>query len=210
MDDELDFLPSQVKIDRARRRSLKRQIWLVSVVVACLATLGHVRQGMIAEGKTSLAVLNGQIATVNRQMSMRADLEQQLADLMIKKRINDTLGSRANALEVLAELERTLPESIVLTSLTLEAVEIRTPISRTAAAEAPVVAGTPAPPKEKVSRRVRLVFTGLAPTDVDVANFIAQMSAGRLFEDVSMGYAKNVDFRGRSVREFQASCYVAR
>lgn len=209
-DDKIDFLPSSIKIDRARRRSLKRQIGLVMIVVASLTTLGHVRQGMIAEGKACLIALNGQISAVNRQLAMRSDLDRQLADLMIKKRIDDTLGSRANALEVLAELERTLPESIVLVSLTLEAVKVRVPVARSVDRGAPIAAGAAAQPRETVSRRVRLVFTGMAPSDVDVANFIAQMSAGRLFEDVSMGYAKNVEFRGRSVREFQASCYVAR
>jgi Tfp pilus assembly protein PilN len=208
MDDEIDFLPRSIRADRARRRSLKRQIWLVVFVVGGLTGLGHVRQGQIAEGKASLAALSTQITTVNRQLAMRNDLEQQLADLMIKKRIDDTLGSRANALEVLAELERTLPESIVLTSLTLEAVEVRTPVKRSSSGDAPVAAAPV--PREKVSKRVRLVFTGMAPTDVDVANFIAQMSAGRLFEDVSMGYSRNMEYRGRNVRDFQASCYVAR
>lgn len=209
MDDRIDFLPKYIKIRRARRRSFRRQTWLTIIAALGLAVLGYVRQGLITQAKAELAWLDHKISNVNRQLAMRGDLERQLADLMIKKRIDDTLGSRANALEVLAELERTLPESIVLTSLTLEAVEVRTPI-KPADAGAPVVAGAPARPRESVSRRVRLVFTGMAPSDVDVANFIAQMSAGRLFEDVSMGYVKNVEFRGRSVRDFQASCLVAR
>jgi Tfp pilus assembly protein PilN len=209
MDDNIDFLPKYIKVQRARRRSFRRQMWLVAILSGTLATLGYVRQDKIVQAQAVTAVLDRQISAVNRQLALRTDLERQLADLMIKKRIDDTLGSRANALEVLAELERTLPESIVLTTLTLEAVEIRMPV-KPAETGAPVVAGAEAKPKERVSRRVRLVFTGLAPSDVDVANFIAQMSAGRLFEDVSMGYVRNVDFRGRNVREFQASCYVAR
>ncbi len=62
----------------------------------------------------------------------------------------------------------------------------------------------------KLVRRVRVVLAGLAPTDVDVANFIGQLSASPLFENVNMGYAKTVRFRGRSAREFQASCYLAK
>lgn len=210
MDDRIDFLPKYIKIRRARRQSFKRQTWLAIMAAVGLGVLAYVRESMVTQAKAELTWLDRRISAVNRQLSMRTDLEQQLADLMIKKRINDTLGSRANALEVLAELERTLPESIVLTSLTLEAVEVRTPINRSVSGDAPVPAGAAPAPKEKVSKRVRLVFTGMAPTDVDVANFIAQMSAGRLFEDVSMGYARNVEYRGRTVRDFQASCYVAR
>lgn len=208
--DVIDFLPKDIKVHRARRRSLKRQVWLVALVAAGLAILGYVRQGIIGQAKAELTGLHDQIANATRQLSMRSDLERQLAELMIKKRIDDTLGSRANALEVLSELERTLPENVVLTSLTLEAVEIPLAVAAQYDSQAPTVAGSQGRRTVQMVKRVRLVFTGLAPSDVDIANFIAQMSAGRLFEDVSMGYAKNLDFRGRSVREFQASCYVAR
>jgi len=50
----------------------------------------------------------------------------------------------------------------------------------------------------------------MAPTDVDVANFIGQLAGSRLFEGVNMGYARNVTFRSRSARQFQVSCYVIR
>ena len=59
-------------------------------------------------------------------------------------------------------------------------------------------------------KRVLLVIDGMAPNDVDVANFIGQLSACPLFEDVHMGYAKTVRFRGAEAREFQAKCYVIR
>jgi Tfp pilus assembly protein PilN len=64
--------------------------------------------------------------------------------------------------------------------------------------------------KEVTVKRVQLLVTGLAPSDVDVANFIGHLSASPLFEDVNMGYAKNVVVRGRTAREFQATCFVAR
>ena len=54
------------------------------------------------------------------------------------------------------------------------------------------------------------MLTGMAPTDVDVANFIGQLSASCLFKNVNMGYAKTVTFQRRSAKEFQASCYLAK
>ena len=50
----------------------------------------------------------------------------------------------------------------------------------------------------------------LSPNNVDVANFIADLSASPLFEEVDMGYAKNIVFRSKAAKEFQASCYVVR
>jgi len=43
-----------------------------------------------------------------------------------------------------------------------------------------------------------------------VANFIGQLSASLLFEEVSMGFARTETFRGRSARRFQASCYLVK
>ena len=53
-------------------------------------------------------------------------------------------------------------------------------------------------------------LTGLSPTDIEIANFIGQLSASPLFEDVNMGYARTEEFDGRVGRKFQASCLVAR
>jgi Tfp pilus assembly protein PilN len=208
--EKIDFLPERVRTQRARNASLIRQGCLLAVCVLALTVLAYARQQRISAAKAELVSLKDQGANVQRQLAFRSDLERQQADLMIKKRIDEQLGSRVNTLEVLAEMERLLPESIVLTSMNLEAVELRIPMKPAEEKSASSARSSDNRPKEKVVKRVRLIFTGLAPSDVDLANFIAQLSAGRLFEDINMGYAKNVDFRGRSAREFQASCYVVR
>ncbi len=207
--EHIDFLPERIRIQRARRRSLVRQAYLIGACTLALFILGYVRQGMISGAKGELLRLDDQVANVNSQLAMRHDLARQQADLMIKKRIDDRLGSRVYALEVLAELERTLPKSIFLVNLALEAVDVHEQVEP-AEQDANQADSSGRTPRDKVVRRVRLALTGVAPSDVDLANFIAQMSSAPLFEDVSMGYAKNTEFRGRTVREFQASCYVVR
>ena len=125
-------------------------------------------------------------------------MEGQLSDLMIKKRIEEQLGRRVGTLDVLGELQRVMPESMTLTNLAMETVEIRMPAA----------AGRPAGEADKPVKRVRLVLTGMAPSDVDVANFIGQLAGSKVFEDVNMGYARNITYRNRTARKFQASCYV--
>ena len=46
--------------------------------------------------------------------------ERQHAELLIKKRIGDRLGSRIDSLDILMELQRIQPESMVLTDLSIE------------------------------------------------------------------------------------------
>jgi len=156
-----------------------------------------------------LAKVRDQAANVRYQLTFRSMLEKQKAELMIKKRIDDQLGSRVNALEVLAELERMLPESIFLTALALEAVEESVPV-KAAVNSSRSGKAVKDPVREQSINRVRLRFTGVAPSDVALADFIAQLSAGPLFEDVSLRYAKDAAFGERTVREFEANCYVVR
>jgi len=204
--ENVDFLPDRIKSQRYRRRHLLRQAYMLGACLAALIVLGYARQGTVSKAQAELSVLKDRGGNVRQQLATLNLLEQQQAELMIKKRINDQLGSRAKALDLLIEMESLMPASISLTNLALEGVEVRQPIQQ--------ASGTAAPPGgkigEKVTNRLRLVINGVAPTDVDVANFIGQLAASSLFEDVNMGYVKNVEFRGLTAREFQASCYVAR
>jgi Tfp pilus assembly protein PilN len=196
---EIDFLPDRVKAQRDRRRRLVVQGYLMIVCLAGLAGLGYMFHVRVAKAQTELDLLTSRGDAMKRQLALRGTMEEQLSDLMIKKRIEEQLGRRVGTLDVLGELQRVMPDSMTLTNLAMESVEIRMP--------APA-AGRPTGEAEKPVKRVRLVLTGMAPSDVDVANFIGQLAGSRVFEDVNMGYARNITYRNRAARQFQASCYV--
>jgi len=211
--ESIDFLPERIKLQRVRRKHLIRQGYLLAICVATLAVLAYTRHARIAKTQAQVGLLQERSKNVHRQLEMLDSLQRQQADLMIKKRIDDQLGSRANALDVLSELGRLLPRSIAVKALDLAAVDVPVPV-RSAARTADSTRTTAFPrgplQKEQIVKRVRLELTGLAPTDVDVANFIGQLSASPLFEDVNMGYTKDTDFEGRSARQFNVSCYIVR
>jgi len=210
--ESIDFLPERIKFQRAKRKRLIRQVYLLAVCVVTLALLAYTRQARIAKTQAQLGLLAERSKNVQRQLQMLSSLQRQQADLMIKKRIDDQLGSRANALDVLSELGRLLPRSVAIYSLDLAAVDVRVPVRSAARTEAGRATAFSQGPREKdqIVKRVRLELTGLAPTDVDVANFIGQLSASPLFEDVNMGYTKDTDFADRSARQFNVSCYIVR
>jgi len=214
--EKIDFLPERIRNQRARGKRLVRQAYLLGLCIAAMAVLAYDRQARISNAQGELVLLTGRSANVQRQLAMLGMLESEQAELYLKKRINDHLGSRVKTLVVLAELERLMPEGIALTNLHVETMDVSTPIfpvgTRNASARAAAAPAPEADPKtpQNVVKRRRVVITGLAPTDVDVANFIGQLASSKLFEEVTMGYAKNVVFRGRSAREFQTSCYVVR
>lgn len=208
---EVDFLPERIRRQRRRWRRLLRQGYLLAACVATMGALTYVRQGHLVRAEGQLVALSERAQNIQRQIAMIPDVERQMADLLIKKRIDAELGSRADCTGVLAELCRLAPPNITLVSLELKTVNLRVSPSKRSSFRSAVVAGARSPDRAtQTVRRVRLMLTGLAPTDVDVANLIGQLSASCLFEDVNMGYAKTVTFQRRSAKEFQASCYLAK
>lgn len=206
---EADFLPEWLRQQRVRRKRLIRQGQLLAICMACMALLTCVRQAWISEARATLTGIHDRAEAQNRLIAQIPPLERQMADLLIKKQIDSELGSRTDCTAMLAELCHLMPPNMSLASLELKPVEITVEPDHPAKRKArPVRGGTRS--AARVVRRVRVVLAGLAPTDVDVANFIGQLSASPLLENVKMGYVKTVRFRGRSAREFQASCYLAK
>lgn len=207
---EIDFLPDRIRAQRSRRRRLRFQVYAAILCVAGLMAGACAFHGRVRSAQGELDVLARRAEGLQAQLDLRDSLEAQMADLLIKRRIEEQLGRRVTIRDVLAELQRVLPETMALTNLSMETVEVRL-ADQEAGRRASNRAGKRGLKKtDQTTKRVRLLLTGLAPTDVDVANFIGQLSASPLFEDVNMGYAKNVTFRSRGARAFQASCYVVR
>ena len=207
---DVDFLPEKIKLQRVRRRRFVRQGYMLAVCVVAMGFLGYLRAGRISTARGELSLLDQRVANVRRQLDLRADLERQQADLFVKKRISDQFGSRVEVLDLLAELERVLPKDVTLTSLNVETLEVDIPVIPVKIRSVCAVTNNNNQSKSRRVRRVRLELTGLAPNDVTVANFIGQLSASLLFEDVSMAYAKNVVFQKHIAREFRASCFVVK
>ena len=210
--ENIDFLPERIRNQRLRSKWFSRQVYLLAIFAGALALLALGRQNRISQAEAELLLLTGRSANVQRQLAMLSSLEGQQAELHLKKRINDHLGSRFNVMVVLAELERLMPNSMSLVNLHVETVDQTSQVTPATVRPGPrpLVVSSPQAVSEQTVKRLRLVITGVAPTDVDVANFIGQMATSRLFEEVTMGYAKNVTYRGRVAREFQATSYIVR
>lgn len=207
----IDFLPSRIRLQRRRRVHLKRQAVLLGICCACLSGLAYANQGRINQARAELVTRQNCHQKMEDQLNMVQTLTLQQADLEIKSRISRELGSRTDLNAVLAELSRLLPKSAGLTSLDCSTIETEAhaPINDSNTA---VPAGEGKMVRSGPETRVKLIITGLAANDLDVANFIGQLSASPLFEDVNMGYAKTVDVKNqnRKARDFQVSCLLVR
>jgi Tfp pilus assembly protein PilN len=208
--DNIDFLPERIRTARARKRRIAREAYLLALCFGGLVVLGSVRHERVALAQVQAASLDQLQANIEVQLDFRRHLEDQQRALAVMKTITSDLGSRTNVLDVLGELDSIMPRGISLLDLSLETVEVRTPVDTTYQQTRPKLAGGTPAKTELIEKRIQLKLTGLSPTDIEIANFIGQLSASPLFEDVNMGYASTEEFDGRVARRFQASCLVAR
>jgi len=177
------------------------------VIAAGIGLWGYSWRGRISRANDELKRLEHQCNQVHIQLAGLEQLQRQQAQLLIKERISNTLGSRVNALDLLAELERVLPQGVSLMNLTMEAVQVQVPIETAANTSSRTRTETQ---HYSTVNRVKFTVTAIAPTDVDVANSIAQLSSSPLLEDINMAYARTINMEGRQAKEFQAVCHVAR
>ncbi|MBS3735088.1 MAG: PilN domain-containing protein [Phycisphaerae bacterium] len=199
----VDFLPKRVLLQRARRARLVRQGFLLCVCLVALTGLAFVRQGRVRQARAEKEIWTERSENVRQQVALRRDLEREQAELALKKKIHEQLGTRIGARDLLAELSRLLPPTMSLTALEFEQIDAQRE-TRRHAGRTPRNGGD----GEALRASLRLVIRGLAPNDVDVANFIGRLSACPLFTEVQMGYTRTVEFRNREAREFEASFSV--
>lgn len=206
---DIDFLPERIRLHRQRRARITRLGVLLVLAGCVLGAVGLANQRRVAEAEKQLAGIRGQSDTLAAQLQRKAGLQARLEQLMVKERISRHLGSRVNVLDIAHELERLLPPTMMLQEMKLDTVRLDDPAAARHAGPRPVAAGQATADPQGI-RRLHLSFTGVAPDDVAVANFIGQLSACPLFEDVAMGYTRTITYREYHAREFQASCFVAR
>jgi Tfp pilus assembly protein PilN len=206
----IDFLPERIITRRATRERIVRQGYLLGIMLAAIIGLGYFNEERIGRAEAQMAHLDNQSLSMTRRIENMYGLQRQLSDLMITQRIDNRLGSRVNGMDILGELGRILPKTMTLTSLDLDARKVTVKSKPAAPGVATPVGRRSKRTANRTINRLKLTITGLSPNNVDVANFIADLSASPLFDDVNMGYAKNIVFRGKSAKEFEASCYVAR
>lgn len=206
----IDFLPKRIRHQRSAYRHLRRQGLALTLVVVVLGGVGYFNELRIANAQSDLMAQQNRADALAATLTVLPELTAQLADGQIKARISRELGSRLTINALLAEVGRLLPPSSCLTSLECSTIDAVAQFAGRQKSQQARKQGR----DEAVSptrKRVRLVVTGLAPTAIDVADFIGRLSASPLFCDIRMGYAKTVviERENRKARSFEVTFLVA-
>ena len=195
---DLDFLPDWYPKSRRRKRLVLLQGYMTLLLAGGLGAwlfLAH-RNAQVAS--RALANIEMQVSQTHQELHQ---LEEQVAlknQLLVQRQIVEKLGLPVELSRLLYALDQNLPTQMSLTDLAFDTQEqLKT-------------AGTPAAARgvrqgDGIDRRLRVKLEGVAPTDTDVANFLAGLARVSFFDDVALSSTRDLNQGGRVMREFEVT-----
>jgi Tfp pilus assembly protein PilN len=210
----INFLPNDYLERRARRRA---NIVCFIVAGAAVLGLGLVSGLTLVSALSSAAmraVVERQYQEASIQIKQLKDLEERKAGLVHKVELSSDLLERVPRSHLLARLTNYLPQKASLTGVVLkfEDVEVLAPQSQAASPpgapanskDADAAKGGKDKPQKMKVKMWTFRVDGLAPTDVQVAEYISRLSADPLFREVDLQYSEEFPYRqGATIRKFQ-------
>jgi Tfp pilus assembly protein PilN len=209
---KIDFVPNEYIQQRQSSRANFIYLVLFMVLMGALAITFSIIKVRERSVKSSLAVVEAKMVEAHGQIA-------QLEELQAKgKAMMATMGMAAELLEpvpksvILACLTNNIPSGVSLLELKVTAKKTKAPVSRTASASqyqaATVAANTsPTVSKEKLLE-THIEIKGIAPSDIEVANYIARLGGSILLENVALVESKEHKIDNTKFREFKLTAIV--
>jgi hypothetical protein len=197
---ELEFLPDWYPRLRRQRRRVLLTSWVALVVIGGLTlwlTLARRNAGRAEAALRAFEVQILQTETEKRQLDeqlrMKAQLEQ-------REHVVASLGFPVEMSRLLRTLDVIMPREMSLKDITCSTLEQPLVPDGPAAAQARAPQDRPA-----VDRRMKISLVGVAPNDLDLANFLTGLTNYPFFEQIQLVKADGVIDAGHAMREFEVT-----
>ena len=206
MKENIDFLPEDYLDKKAQRRTNMFCLFLFLLVVAGVGTVF-----LLTERKQSL--LKEKVADINQKMARASEalkqldvLEKKKAEMMTKASISAMLMEPVPRSLLLALITNDLPARVSLTEYALTSREIFDRSNQASSRNKKArrsVKSAPEKPALPPKRETKIDFTGLAPTDLEVAQLIANLNESKLFSEVNLVFSAEHEYANEIMRRFQ-------
>jgi hypothetical protein len=197
---ELEFLPAWYPRLRRNRRRVLLEAWVALVVVVGLALWLTLARRNASRAEVALRAFEVQILQtetekrqLEEQLRMKAQLEQ-------REQVVASLGFPVEMSRLLRTLDVIMPREMSLKDITC------TTLEQPVVYDGPAAAQARAPQdKQEVDRRLKVSLVGVAPNDLDLANFLTGLTNYPFFEQIQLVKADGVVDGGHAMREFEVT-----
>lgn len=202
---EVEFLPDWYPKVRRRRRMVGLQAWVTLLLIGGLGLWMMLAQRNVHAREVQLAGLHTDLSQTQTELQHLDNLLELQRDLSRESAIVARIGvQNVEATRVLTTLADTMPPDMALLDLTLNTEAAPKPAStgslaaRAASEQEQKTDSTPA-------SVLRFTMHGVAPTDVDLAEFLAKLTAKPFFKQIVLRYSRERIEKAHVMREFEVS-----
>lgn len=166
------------------------------------------------------AQINEQFKNAAQRLSQLEELQHRTREMIRKARVTAELVETVPRTLILSELINIMPNRLSLLNfdLTTRTVNVARPRATTALdvhkkRRRPGGGGGAGRPPDEAPRRrstVKVRLVGVAPTDVEVAQFMYAIGKCSLFENVNLSFSEQVRIKQKELRKFQIDMALSR
>lgn len=200
---EVEFLPEWYPAVRRRKRMVAMQAWATLILVCGLGLWTMFSQQRVAARELELGKLRADFDQSETELERLGELLELQRRLGYQDGIFLRIGRPVEATRLLTTLDEVMPRDMTLLELTVDTEEAPMLPAGTLAARAQQRQKREG--KDFAESRLRLRLRGVAPTDVDLAEFLRMVTARPFFKNVELLYSHEKQQEGRIMREFEVS-----
>jgi len=206
---ERSFLAEDYLERRLQRRTNVISLTLFMIVMAGVVAAFFVTDRQRADVKRLREQVNVQSEEAAKRLEQLDQLQKRKQEILRKAAVTGVLLERVPRSIIVAEMVNSMPATVGLTDFELTTKVVTGPRPATAMDKAKQQKQQKdkqqAAPDEPVMppTEVDIKLVGLAPTDVEVAQFMSALSQCRLFKDVNLAFSEESQLDERVLRRFR-------
>lgn len=205
MSDKMSFLPEDFVERRVEQRTNLLCLSLFIVVLCGIVGAQTLKTRQRSEVRKQHDEVNTAYAEAAKRIEQLEDLQQRREQMLRKAQVTATLLEPVPRSFLLADLVNRMPAALSLLELSLTtkaAAPVFAPVAKTALAGATQADTKPQEPPVPKSVST-LAMVGVAPTDVQVAQFMSKLSQSPLLSDVNLIYSEETKVVDTNMRKFR-------
>lgn len=198
---ELEFIPDWYPRTRRRKRFVVLEAYLTLILAGGLGLFVFQSQRNVRADAAELSFLQNDLSQTNTELARLEELQAEEKQLRQQDEVLKKIGVYVEVTRMMGTLQSIMPPEMALDGLSLKTVEILKEVegqSKTALKKK----------EQRLDRRLQVSIQGVAPTHIDVANFVIRLSGLPYFEQVSLGYGRDAIRAGHMMREFEVTFFL--
>jgi len=194
---EVEFLPEWYPKVRKRRRMVTLQAWITFILFFGLGLWTLMAQRNVNASQRALGSLQSDLYRSETEIQHLEEAQKLETLLGGKDAIRLKIGTPVATSKMIGVFEQIMPSDMALLDLTMET-EKTTAAGGSLASRAAVDQAGP-------TTKTHLRIHGVAPTDVDLAEFLANLTSKPFFRQVELMYSHEKVESGHVMREFEVA-----